>query len=246
MPSGARAKLKTKRVEELVPRLEAIHGETPYVARFDPTDELVSCILSQHTSDANSFPAFFRLKQKYKSWGKVVAAGPEKIADVVRSAGLANQKSKSIINCLLEIKCRTGDYHLDFLKDMPLRQARDWLVSLPGVGPKTASIVLCFALGMPAIPVDTHVYRVSWRLGLIPEGIGENKAHDLLLDIVPPHLAFRFHMALIHHGRAVCKAPLPKCDECILKDECKWYLSGGPKRRAAQLKKSRSKKVVAK
>ena len=242
MPPRAPAKSKTKLAEDVVCRLEEQYGQTPYHPRFDPTDELVSCILSQHTSDANSFPAFFRLKEKYPNWDKVIEAGSAKIAEVVKSAGLANQKSKSIINCLKEIKERTGGFSLTHLRHMPLKEARDWLTSLPGVGPKTASIVLCFALGMPAIPVDTHVYRVSWRLGLIPEGIGENKAHDLLLRIVPPHLAFRFHMALINHGRAVCKAPLPLCDRCVLRDECRWFRTGGPAKRQRDLKRRRAAK----
>src|SRR5690348_1688770 len=149
MPSGAKSSAKTQLAEELVRRLEAIYGETPRVVRFDPMQELISCILSQHTSDANSFPAFARLQNKYPTWQKVVDAGPEKVAEVIRSAGLANQKSKSIINCLVEIKARQDDYSIDHLGRMPLIEARNWLTSLPGVGPKTASIVLCFALGMP-------------------------------------------------------------------------------------------------
>jgi endonuclease-3 len=244
MPPGSRIRPKTKLVEEVVRRLEEVYGETLCVVRFDPMEELVSCILSQHTSDANSFPAFYRLREKYTTWDALVEAGPEKVAEVVRSAGLANQKSRSIINCLTEIQNRTGAYDIDHLRHLPLKEARDWLTSLSGVGPKTASIVLCFALGMPAVPVDTHVYRVSWRLGLIPEDSGENKAHDLLLDIVPAPLAFRFHMALIHHGRAVCRAPLPACDKCILSDECRWFRIGGPTKRAIQLKRARAKKVA--
>jgi endonuclease-3 len=239
MPSGAKSRTKTELAEELVRRLEAVYGETPYIVRFDPMQELVSCILSQHTSDANSFPAFDRLQAKYPTWQEVVDAGPDKVADVIRSAGLANQKSKSIVNCLVEIKSRTGEYSIDHLGNMSLLEARKSLTELPGVGPKTASIVLCFALGMPAVPVDTHVYRVSWRIGLIPEHVGENKAHDLLLAIVPPQLAFRFHMACIHHGRAVCKAPLPACDRCSVKDICPWYKHGGPRKKALQMKSKR-------
>jgi endonuclease-3 len=230
MPTKARERAKTYPVEELVERLEAVYGETPYTVRFDPMEELVCCILSQHTSDANSFPAFARLRAAYPTWEEVVDAGPEKIADVIRAAGLANQKSKGIIRCLQEIKKRTGDYSLEHLRSMPMLEARDWLVSLPGVGPKTASIVLCFALGMEAIPVDTHVYRVSWRIGLIPEGIGETKAHDLLLRVVPAKYAFRFHMACIHHGRATCKAPLPICAKCPVTHMCRWYREGGARR----------------
>jgi len=239
MPSGAKSSPKTEISRELVRRFEAAYGETPYTVRFDPMQELISCILSQHTSDANSYPAFARLQVKFPTWQQVVDAGPDAVADVIRSAGLANQKAKSIIRCLVEIKERTGEYSIDHLRNMPLREAREWLTELPGVGPKTASIVLCFAMGMSAIPVDTHVYRVSWRVGLIPEEIGENKAHDILLRVVPPDLAFRFHMALIHHGRQTCKAPLPLCDKCMVTDLCRWYKRGGPKKKAIEIKKKR-------
>jgi endonuclease-3 len=177
-------------------------------------DELVSCILSQHTSDANSFPAFDRLKLKYPTWQQVVDAGHERVADVVRSAGLANQKAKSIVAVLNEIKARNGDYDIANVGKMPMREARAWLETLPGVGPKTASIVLCFAFGMDAIPVDTHIFRVSARLGLLPERTNEARAHDQLLDIVPPEHAFRYHMLLIQHGRTLCKARRPRCESC--------------------------------
>jgi len=206
--------------------------------RFDPMEELVSCILSQHTSDANSFPTFDRLREGYPDWQLAVDDGPEKVADVIRAAGLANQKSKSIVRCLVEIHRRTGSYSLDLLRTMPMLEARDWLTSLPGVGPKTASIVLCFSFGMAAIPVDTHVFRVSWRLGLIPEDMNEAKAHDALLAVVPGDLAFRFHMALVQHGRMVCKAPLPRCDVCNIRDYCQWYKKGGPDKRRQELRKS--------
>lgn len=223
MAAKANRKRAVYPVNELMERLEAAYGPPPDRYRFDPMDELVSCILSQHTSDANSYPAFDRLKKKLPTWDDVVAAGPEQVADIVRSAGLANQKAKSIIACLVGIKVRQGSYSIDHLAGLPIRDARDWLTTLPGVGPKTASIVLCFAFGMPVVPVDTHVYRVSWRLGVIPEGIGENKAHDLLLEQVPGEYAYRFHMALIRHGRGVCKARVPLCQECVVSDLCRWF-----------------------
>ncbi len=213
------------------------------ISRFEPMEELVSCILSQHTTDASSFPAFTKLRETYPDWQDVVDAGPERLADVVRGAGLANQKSKNIIGTLRLIKERTGEYSLESLRALPTLEARAWLLSLPGVGPKTASIVLCFAMGREAIPVDTHVYRVSWRLGLIPEDVGENKAHDLLLKLVPPELAFRFHNTLIQHGRMVCRAPLPICEQCPVRDRCRWFKTGGPQKRRAELALNRKKPV---
>ncbi len=236
----ARAAL-SKRIPELIERLEADYGRPRMIARFDPMEELVSCILSQHTSDANSFPAFTRLRERYPRWEDVVADGPEALADVIRKAGLANQKARSIVACLKEIQSRTGEYSLEALRAMPTPEARRWLQELPGVGPKTASIVLCFSMGRHAIPVDTHVFRVSWRLGLIPESIGENKAHDALLALVPEQYAFRFHVALIQHGRITCKAPLPVCERCSVRDQCAWYRAGGPEKRRAELAARRKK-----
>lgn len=186
-------------------------------------DELISCILSQHTTDATSFPTFRALRKQLPEWDEIVALPPERLADIIRPAGLANQKARSIIAVLKEIHARHGDYTLDPLRGMKLEEARAWLLSLPGVGPKTAAIVLCFAFGMPAIPVDTHVFRVSWRLGLIEKAIGEAKAHGKLEQIVPPDLAFRFHTALIQHGRQICRAPKPNCSVCPLTRRCRYY-----------------------
>ena len=186
-------------------------------------DELVSCILSQHTSDATSFPTFHALRRQVPEWEDVVALGPEKLADIIRPAGLANQKARSIIAVLQEIKERNGAYEIEMLRPMPLEEARAWLLSLSGVGPKTAAIVLCFAFGRPAIPVDTHVFRVSWRLGLIEKSIGEAKAHRVLEEMVPSELAFRFHTAFIQHGRQICKAPTPICSRCPLTRRCRYY-----------------------
>ncbi len=209
--------------------------------RTDPVDELVACILSQHTSDSNSIPAFERLKATFPDWQLAVDAGEERIADVVRNAGLANQKSRSILRCLRQIHDLVGTYSLEHLRSMPMVDARNWLTALPGVGPKTASIVLCFSLGMEAIPVDTHVFRVSWRLGMVEQKAGEGKAHDTLLELVPPDLAFRFHMALIQHGRAVCKAPIPNCEACVVRAMCRWFAEDGPDRRKTELKAKRAK-----
>jgi endonuclease-3 len=205
---------------DLVKRLEAVYGPPEPPRLSDPLDELICCILSQHTTDATSFPAFDRLKAAYPEWGMAVTAGQDAIADIIRNAGLANQKSKSILGCLRVIHEKVGSYSLDLLRTMPMLEGRAWLMELPGVGPKTASIVLCFSLGLPAIPVDTHIHRVSLRIGFLPPKMDANKAHDELLRVVPPDLAYPYHMALIRHGRAVCKAPKPRCGECVLAEDC--------------------------
>jgi len=234
---------KTSFALDIMERLEAVNGIAEISHQFDPMEELVSCILSQHTSDANSFPAFDKLREHYDDWQAVVDGGEGELAKVVRSAGLANQKSKSIIKCLKKIKERTGRYSIDFLREMPLAEARKWLTDLPGIGPKTASIVLCFRFGMDAIPVDTHVYRVAWRIGFIKEGIGETKAHDALEKIVPKGHAFRFHTDLIEHGRSICKAPLPRCEHCFVSEFCRWYKKGGPEKRREELMRARKKRA---
>lgn len=235
------ARIEPSAVEAIVVALEAVYGKPRRIARFTPMEELVSCILSQHTTDASSFPAFTRLRETYADWQDVIDAGPEAVADVIRKAGLANQKARGIIACLKKIQELNGEITLEPLRAMSTLEARDWLMALPSVGPKTASIVLCFSMGRDAIPVDTHVYRVSWRLGLIPEGIGEKKAHDLLLDIAPEGMSFRFHVALIQHGRNICKAPLPTCEICPVSGQCQWLRNGGPEARKAELSRKRSK-----
>ncbi|MDQ2985858.1 MAG: endonuclease III [Armatimonadota bacterium] len=212
-------------IRSLVENLEAVHGQPQFAFRFEPIDELVSCILSQHTTDATSFPTFHKLREQAPDWEIVVAMAPERLAEIIRPAGLANQKAKSIIGTLREIHSRNGDFTLEPLREMKLTDARKWLLSLPGVGQKTAAIVLCFAFGRPAIPVDTHVFRVSWRLGLIPKSIGEAKAHAQLEKLVSPDLAFRFHTALVQHGRQICKAPTPKCLACPVSSRCQYFKS---------------------
>lgn len=212
------------RVGEILKHLEAEYGVAEGPRLSDPTEELVACILSQHTSDANSIPAFDRLLKSYNGWQSVVDADIEDLANVIRSAGLANTKAKYIQACLRELNERTGGYSLEHLRALSVKEARKWLESLPGVGPKTASIVLCFSFGMEALPVDTHVFRVAWRVGLIDRKVGEAKAHDVLAPAVPKGLAFRFHMALITHGRVVCQARVPRCPACVIQNLCRWWV----------------------
>ncbi|MCH8273528.1 MAG: endonuclease III [Armatimonadetes bacterium] len=212
-------------VRDLVETLEESYGRPRFTPRFEPVKELVSCILSQHTTDAVSFPAFARLMERCPEWDQVVALGPERLAEEIRRVGLPNQKARSIIGSLNEIKKRNGAYTLEPLRKLPTDEALKWLVSLPGVGQKTAAIVLCFSFGRPVIPVDTHVFRVSWRLGLIDRKIGAAKAHQALLRRAPEGLAYRFHVALIQHGRRTCRAPTPLCDQCTVSVRCRFFKS---------------------
>ncbi|MER3413371.1 MAG: DNA lyase [Armatimonadota bacterium] len=210
-------------IRKLVETLEGQHGVGDERTRLDPMDELISCILSQHTSDATSFPTFFRLRERYRSWDQIARLSEQQLAEEIHTVGLVNQKARAIRAVLRELRKQFGAYTLEPLRQMDIQEARRFLLSLPGVGPKTAAIVLCFGFGLPAIPVDTHVFRVSWRLGLIEKRVGADRAHLLLEEMVPSDLAYRFHVALIRHGRRTCHARSPRCGECAVRRRCAWY-----------------------
>ncbi len=186
-------------------------------------DELVSCILSQNTSDINRDRGFARLKERFETWEAVHFADTDELIDAIRPAGLSRQKAPRIQNALQKIYEKAGDYNIDFLNDMPIGAARDWLIALKGVGPKTAAIVLCFAYGRPAFPVDTHVYRTGKRIGFLPEKISANDAHPVMEAIVPPDDYYQFHIHLIQHGRDTCHARKPACERCPLTADCDYF-----------------------
>ncbi len=186
----------------------------------DPVDTLVETILSQNTSDANSGRAFAALKRKYPDWERMIDASPEKVADVIRSGGLADIKARRIIGALRRLKTEHGKITLDFLVGMTPDEAEAWLSSIDGVGPKTAAIVLLFSLGMPAFPVDTHVFRVSKRLGLVASSSSRERAQKDLSLIVPQSAYYNMHLNLIEHGRRVCISRSPRCKGCILSKLC--------------------------
>ncbi|MDP6380998.1 MAG: endonuclease III, partial [Phycisphaerae bacterium] len=177
-------------------------------------------ILSQNTSDKNSGPAFARLKQAFPTWDAAADASAPALARQIRAAGIANVKSKRIKNILSHLRRRRGKPSLDFLKRLPTSAAREYLANLPGVGPKTVACVLMFGFGLPVLPVDTHVLRVSIRLGLVPAGTGADKAHRLLQEQVADRLVYPFHALLIEHGRKRCTARRPDCKGCTLSRLC--------------------------
>lgn len=198
------------------------YGDRPWHPR-DPVATLVNTILSQNTNDVNRDTAYGRLRGRFPTWEAVRAAPEEALVEAIRPAGLGPTKAPRIQGALQRITEQEGEITLDFLRDMSTEEARRWLTDLPGVGPKTAAIVLCFALGKPAFPVDTHVHRVSQRLGLIPEGTSREKAHDVLEEIVPEAIYYPFHLNLIAHGRAICHARSPECERCVLRRDCDYY-----------------------
>ena len=209
-----------RRVRAVLNRLRKRYGELEPPRSVDPLQELILTVLSQHTSDLNAERAFAQLCEAFPTWDAVVATGATTVADAIRSGGLANSKSPRIQAILRQVREREGRFDLSGLRTMSDAEARDYLTSLPGVGPKTAAVVLSFALGRDTIPVDTHVHRVSKRLGLVPPNSTAEKADRLLHDLVPDGLRTPLHVALIRLGREICKAPIPRCRECPLKDLC--------------------------
>jgi len=209
-----------RRVRAIDRRLMKRYGPLEPPRRTDPLDELILTVQSQHTSDLNAERAFAALRAAFPTWDDVVSARSDRVADVIRSGGLANTKAVRIQAILREIREREGRYDLSFLSRRPDDEVREYLMSLPGVGPKTAAVVMSFSLGRNSIPVDTHVHRVSGRLGLIPPKTSADKAHGILEDLVPPELRTSMHVGLIRLGREICKAGRPRCEECPLVDLC--------------------------
>jgi endonuclease-3 len=189
----------------------------------EPLSVLISAILSQNTSDVNRDQAWERMKERFPTWESVLAADTTEIAEAIRPGGLANVKAPRIQEALRAIKLERGELTLDFLAEMEVDEAKRWLTSLNGVGPKTAAIVLLFSLGKPAFPVDTHVHRVSRRLGLIASKTSRERAHEALEELLLPEIYYTFHLNLIAHGREVCKSQQPRCETCVLQEHCDYY-----------------------
>ena len=195
-------------------------GEPIWRNPLPAIDELVSTILSQNTNDVNRDKAFDSLRAQFPTWEQVRDAAPQAVIDSVRVAGLANQKGPRIQQVLREITAERGSLDLSFLADWDVEQARAWLTKFNGVGPKTAAIVLCFSLGKPAFPVDTHVYRVSGRIGLRPEKMSVEQAHPHLEGLFPPETYYAAHLNIIRLGREICQARKPDCPNCPIRSLC--------------------------
>ena len=204
-------------------RLLETYGEPTWRNPLSPVDELVSTILSQNTNDINRDRAFESLRKRFPTWEEVRDAPQEEVIDAIRIAGIANQKGPRIQAALRTITEERGQIELEFLREMPPDEVHDWLVQMKGVGPKTAAIVMQFSLDMPAFPVDTHIHRVSGRIGLRPQKAGREKTHEILADLFLPATYYSVHLNMIRHGRDVCKAPRPLCEQCDLSDLCEYY-----------------------
>lgn len=224
-PSLPELKRKQARIARA---LEKIYGVPTWRQHLPPVDELVSTILSQSTSDTNRDKGFDALKARYPTWEAVRDAPAEEVIETIRPAGLANQKGPRIQAALRTLGERVGRITLDHLNDMSIEEAKAWLTSINGVGPKTAAIILCFAFGRPAFPVDTHVHRVTGRLGLIGPKVTAEQAHPILEQIVPPEDYYAFHLQVIQHGREVCHARNPECTRCPLQADCDYFKATRP------------------
>ena len=212
--------IKPHSTEDVYRILTDYYGIPKVARRMDPTSELIWTILSQHTSDSNAEKAFAALSDRYETWMEIMKAPSDQLATVIRSGGLAQQKAPRIQTALSLIYQRTEGFDISFLSTWSLESAKSWLREIPGVGPKTAGVVLSFSLNQPAMAVDPHIYRVSKRLGLIGPKVSADEAHDILEKIVNPDKVLNFHIYLITHGRRICKALRPLCHTCPLSARC--------------------------
>ena len=209
----------------IVQNLENTFGEPQPAPKSDPLAMLINIILSQATSDANSARTFCNLKERFGTWEKVLAADEAEIADAIRLGGLANQKARVIKDLLGQVKAARQHLSLEFVEKMPNDEARDYLQSFRGIGPKTVACTLLFACHKEVFPLDTHIFRVLKRMGILPERITDTKAHRLLDELAPPRKFYSLHVNLIRLGRKICRPREPLCQQCPLIEYCDYGLT---------------------
>ncbi len=202
--------------------MASVYGHKELASGADPIDTLVETILSQNTSDVNSHRAFEALRSRFPRWQMVVDADPSDLAETIRSGGLADIKAQRIIGALNRVVSESGGMDLSFLSRLSVGEATRWLCSIDGVGPKTAAIVLLFSFGQPTFPVDTHVYRVGRRLGLVSKRATRESAQGELEALVPASEYYSMHLNMIEHGRRRCRARGPRCDGCEIARYCRF------------------------
>lgn len=213
-------RIRTPSVRRVFAALRKVYEVPRWPRRRPALDSLILTILSQNTNDRNSSEGFKRLKAAFGDWGAVEKADWRKVASAIRVSGLANIKSRRIQRILRLIREEHGGYSLKFLRRWDTDAAHEYLVAIPGVGPKTAACVLMFGFGKPVFPVDTHILRVSKRLGLIGPRTTAAQAHQELQALVPKELVYPLHLMMIRHGRDTCHARRPECHDCILRTIC--------------------------
>jgi endonuclease-3 len=214
---------EVRKIRRVARKLESEYGPRVFEKKSGPLSQLIMTVLSQNTTDANSLRAFWSLRERFPTWPQVHRAGVQEVADAIWSGGLAQIKAQRIKEILAQICRKYPQCDLSFLSSWSTERIKTFLAGFTGVGEKTIACVLLFALHRPVMPVDTHVLRVSKRLGLIPLKAGAEKAHHLLQAMVPQDLVYALHLNLIEHGRTTCKARNPNCDQCSLQSECLAY-----------------------
>jgi endonuclease III len=230
MSASSRVKVAAESVEEvsaadkpvhyIVQNLERAYGVPANARTSDPLDMLVKIILSQATSDANSHRTFAALKKRFPTWDEVLRARVSTVAATIRSGGLSNQKAKVIKDVLKQIKTEHGTLDLNFLHDFDAEAASRYLKQFRGIGPKTIACTLLFACRKEVFPLDTHIFRVLRRVGLIPQKSTDQRAHEIMNRVVPEGKFYSFHVNLIRHGRAVCRPREPLCQRCPIVEYC--------------------------
>jgi endonuclease III len=207
----------------IIQNLKAVYGVPECEPRLDPLDVLVQTILSQSTTNINSDRAFESLKRRFPTWEQARRARATSIETAIRRGGLARQKSVRIKKLLNEIYQRRGSLDLAFLRTAPIEEAIEFLASFNGVGPKTIACTLLFACDRPIFPIDTHIFRIARRLGLIPEKGSDQEAHIRMTAMIPAGRFYEIHVNMIRHGRKVCRPQNPLCEQCCLIDYCLHY-----------------------
>jgi endonuclease III len=234
----------TRKAIRIEAALSDAYGKPEWKGPGDILEEVVLTILSQSTSDVNSGRAFDRFRERFPTMEQAADATEEEIAAAIAPAGLSAQKAPRIAMVLRDALERFGAATMEPLREWDTDAVREYLLSFPGIGPKTVACVLLFAMGRPAMPVDTHVGRVGARLGLIPEKSSAEAAHQAMDRITPAEIVFSLHVGLIRHGRAVCRPADPRCHECVLRDECQWQGKAFVKPRAPGVAKDRQTKAT--
>lgn len=207
----------------LIQNLRAAYGAPVAERWLDPLDCLIETILSQSTTNANSRRTFENLKRRFPTWEVARKARASSIESAIKTGGLAKQKSVRIKRLLNEIHAQRSSLDLSFLKTCPLEEAREFLSSFKGVGPKTVACTLLFACNRPVFPIDVHIFRIARRLALIPERCADEEAHRMMEALVPPKRYYEVHINLIRHGRKICRPRDPLCEQCCLVDYCEYY-----------------------
>ncbi|MPR34072.1 endonuclease III domain-containing protein [Salmonirosea aquatica] len=209
-------------------RLNAHYGVQEIYGRADPMHELIGTILSHRTTHANEVTAYRTMRERFPTWEAVRDAPLPDLIDAIGTATYPEIKAPYIQQVLIRLFQEKGTATIDFLHELSTEAAMKWLTDLPGVGPKTATLLLLFNFKKPLLPVDTHVHRVTQRLGLIGPKVSAAKAHDLLLRYLPRDatVLFNFHKHFYWHGQRVCTWYDPKCSECVLRTMCDYYQSG--------------------